>query len=150
MYVTFSVFCILFVCNWDLTQLSQRSFHFQKQYAKSCSRFPSCPQYEIPSLSTVILGLGKARSCREPNLPAGGGVADTPGRCDVLPKHTTHESWRKGRCIVVMKLPGTSCPQLRQFCPYCISQATKDFDLVLLSYCLANLSRPHDWLSRYS
>ena len=48
-----------------------------------------------------------------------------------------HGSCRIGRCIVVMKLPVTTCPQLWPFSSYCISQPAKDFIIVLLSYCLA-------------
>jgi hypothetical protein len=45
-----------------------------------------------------------------------------------------HGSCGIGRCIVVMKLPVTTCPQLRPFSSYCIPQLAKDFDVVLLAW----------------
>ena len=42
-----------------------------------------------------------------------------------------------GRRVVVMKLPVTTCPILLPFSSYCIPQAAKNFDVVVLSYCLA-------------
>ena len=42
-----------------------------------------------------------------------------------------------GRCIVMMKMPVTTCPELLPFSSYCIPQPTKDFDVVVLSYCVA-------------
>jgi hypothetical protein len=42
-----------------------------------------------------------------------------------------------GKCIVVMKLPVTTCPQLQPFSSSCILQPVKDFDVILLSYYLA-------------
>jgi hypothetical protein len=57
----------------------------------------------------AISVLKKARSRREPNLG----------------------------CIVVMKMPVTTCPELLPFSSYCIPQPAKDFDVVVLSYCLA-------------
>jgi hypothetical protein len=37
----------------------------------------------------------------------------------------------------MMKLPVTTCPKLHPFSYYCIPQLVKDFDVVILSYCLA-------------
>jgi len=37
----------------------------------------------------------------------------------------------------MMKLPVTTCPQLRPFSSYCIPQSVKDRDVVIISYCLA-------------
>jgi len=42
-----------------------------------------------------------------------------------------------GRRIGVMKMPVTTCPELLPFSSYCIPQPVKDFDVVVLSYCLA-------------
>ena len=71
-------------------------------------------------------------------------------------KKNLHETWRMVRRIVVMKLPVTTCPQLRPFSSYCITQAVKDFDVVLwcsvrspLTGCQVT-SRPLDRFSRYS
>ena len=42
-----------------------------------------------------------------------------------------------GRRVVVMKMPVTTCPELLPFSSYCMPQLAKDFDVVVLSYCLA-------------
>jgi len=42
-----------------------------------------------------------------------------------------------GRRIVVMKMPVTTCPEMLSFSSSCIPQPAKDFDVVVLSYCLA-------------
>ena len=42
-----------------------------------------------------------------------------------------------GRRIVVTKIPVTTCPELLPFSSYCIPQLAKNFDVVILSYCLA-------------
>jgi hypothetical protein len=42
-----------------------------------------------------------------------------------------------GRRIVMMKVPVTTCPQLRPFPSYYIPQPAKNFDAVLPIYCLA-------------
>ena len=62
--------------------------------AVDCSCVRSLPSHsQIPSLSTTILSLGKARSRREPNLGCKG--ADRPDWCDDLPKilHESALSW---------------------------------------------------------
>jgi hypothetical protein len=65
------------------------------------------PSYSQISLSTAILALGKARSCREPNLGCSG--ADRPGWWEARPpppkkKKSLHEGcWILSR-IAVMKL----------------------------------------------
>ena len=65
-------------------------------------------------------------------------------------------TWRMGRRIVVMKLPVTTCPQLRPFSSYCIPQPAKDFDTVLRCAVRSPLigcqvtSWPRDRFSRYS
>ena len=41
------------------------------------------------------------------------------------------------RRIVVMMMPVTTCPELLLFSSYCIPQPAKDFDVIVLSYCLA-------------
>src|SRR5215468_7601564 len=41
--------------------------------------------------------------------------------------------WR----VVVVKMPVTTCPELLPFSSYCIHQPANDFDVVVLSYCLA-------------
>ena len=43
-------------------------------------------------------------------------------------------------CIVVTKPPVTTCPQLWPFSSDCVPQLVKDFDVVLLNYCLARRS----------
>ena len=48
-----------------------------------------------------------------------------------------HKSWRMWRRIVVTKLPVSTCPQLQPFSSYRVPQPMKDFDVELLSYCLA-------------
>src|SRR5215471_10425401 len=40
--------------------------------------------------------------------------------------------WR----VVVVKMPVTTCPVLLPFSSYCIPKPAKDFDVVVLSYCL--------------
>jgi len=42
-----------------------------------------------------------------------------------------------GRRIVVMKMPVTICPELLPVSSYCIPQLVKDFNVVVLGYCLA-------------
>jgi len=42
-----------------------------------------------------------------------------------------------GRRIVMMKMLVTTCPELLLFSSYRIPQLAKDFDVVVLSYCLA-------------
>ena len=54
----------------------------RRRWLTLCTAWPSRSQ--ISSLSTANLALGKAISCREPNLCCRG--ADRPGRCDALPK----------------------------------------------------------------
>lgn len=58
--------------------------------AADCARVP-CDRriLQISSLSTAILALGKARSCREPNLGCRG--AGRPGWWDALPKKPAWE-----------------------------------------------------------
>jgi len=60
------------------------------------------PHSQILSLSTAILALGKAISCRESNMSCRG--PDRPRWFDALPKKNLHESCRLGRPIVVMKM----------------------------------------------
>ena len=63
---------------WDLTQFSQSP-------SAAPSYFPESHwQFEIPSLSKVILVLGKARSLRVPNLGCRG--VESPGWFDDLPQ----------------------------------------------------------------
>ena len=64
-----------------------------------CTVWPSHSQ--ITSISTAILALGKARSCREPNLGCRGltDLGDV-----ILCQKSLHESCRMGRSIVMMKL----------------------------------------------
>ena len=71
---------------WNLTQLHSPS--------AAPSYFPEPHgQSEISSLSKVILVLGKAGSCRAPNLGCRG--AESPGGFDVLPKNlcTRCDAW---------------------------------------------------------
>ena len=78
----------------------------------------SCPLYfheshwwsEISSISKVILVLGKSRRRRTPNLVCRGlsHLGDL-----MFCQKTLHEMWCMSRCAVMMKLPITSCPQLR-------------------------------------
>ncbi|KAG7154125.1 hypothetical protein Hamer_G029663 [Homarus americanus] len=43
---------------------------------------------------------------------------------------------RMGRRVVMMKLPVITCPQLWSFSSYRIPQPAKNFDVLLLRYCL--------------
>ena len=72
--------------SWALTQFSQSP-------SAAPSYFPEFLwQFEISSLSKVILVLRKARSCRAPNLGCRG--AETPGSFDVLPKNSMRcDAW---------------------------------------------------------
>ena len=89
---------------WDLTQFSQLPSAALSYFPKSYQRS------EISSLSKVILILGKARSCRVPNLYCRGlsHLGDL-----MFCQKTLHETWCVSRCIVMMKLPITICPQLQ-------------------------------------
>jgi hypothetical protein len=73
----------------------------RRRWLSLCTVWPS--HWQISSLSTANLALGKARSRREPNLGCTGAVR--PGWCDVLPppppKESLHESCRKDRRIDV-------------------------------------------------
>ena len=64
---------------WDLTQFSQSPSAASSPYQ----------QFEISSLSKMILVLGKARSHRAPNL--GCMEAESPGSFDVLPKNSARD-----------------------------------------------------------
>ena len=65
---------------WDLTQFSQLS-------SSALSYFPESHWwYEISFLSKMILVLGKAGSCRAPNL--GYKRAESPGWFDLLPRNS--------------------------------------------------------------
>ena len=75
----------------------------------SPSHFPEFHRWaEISSFSKVILVWGKARSLRAPNLGCRG--AESPGWFDVSPKNSIGDMMYGRVCIVVMKLPITSCP----------------------------------------
>ena len=98
-----------------------------------CTVWPSHSQ--ISSLSTAILALGKARSHREPNL----GWQTWVMWCFSKKDCTRAKEWASGR-IVVTKPPVTTCPQLWPFSSDCVPQLMRDFDVVLLNYCLAGRS----------
>jgi hypothetical protein len=97
----------------------------------------------------VTLALGKARSCREPNLVTDLGDA-------MFCQKSLHKSWRLVRRIVVMKLLFTTCVQLQPFSSYCIPRLAKDFEVVFRCSVISPLtgcqvtSRPRDRFSRYS
>ena len=89
---------------WDLTQVSQSS-------SAAPLYFPESHWWsEISSLSKMILVLGKARSCRSPNLSWRGlsHLGDL-----MFHQKTMHKTWCMSTCVVVMRLPITSCPWLR-------------------------------------
>jgi len=71
------------------------------QWLSMCTVWLSHSQ--ISSLSTAILALGKARSCRWPNLGCKRGGLTDLGDVTLCQK-SLHESCRMGRCIVMMKL----------------------------------------------
>jgi hypothetical protein len=70
----------------------------------------------------------------EPNLGWRGltGLGD-----EMFRQKTLHQSRRMGRCVFMIKLSDYICAQLWPFSSYCIPQLAKDFDVVILSYCLA-------------
>lgn len=80
----------------------------------------------------VTLALGKSRNRREIDL--GCRRAEWTGWWNVLQK-SLHHTWRMGRCT--MKDPVSTNPQLRPFYSHCIPQTAKNFDVILLRYCLA-------------
>ena len=80
---------ILSIGKWCLSPFQSRHLGTSHSSFKLPSTFPSYfPeahwQSEISSLSNVTLVLGKARSCRAPNLGSRG--AESPGWFDVSPK----------------------------------------------------------------
>ena len=80
----------------------------------------------------------KARSCREPNLGCRG--ADRPGRykfCQKSLQDSWCGRWGTGQAYCHDEAAITTYPQLWPFTSYCIPQPAKDFDVVLLTYCLA-------------
>ena len=100
----------LYIGQWCLSPLQSRhlgiSHRSPSHHQLHCCIFLSLTDIsEISSLWKVILVLGKARSCRVPNLGCSG--AESPGWFDVSQK-SLHETWCMSRHIVVMKLPITS------------------------------------------
>ena len=114
---------------WDLTQLSQSP-------SAAPSYFPeSHQQCEISSLSKVILVLGKAKNHKAPKIWAVVGLSHLGDL--MFCQKTLHKTWCMSKCIGMMKLPITSCSELQPFSSYCISQPTKNIEVVLLINCLA-------------
>ena len=122
----------LYIGQWHLSPLhsghlgnSDRS-PSHHQLPPSC--FPESHRWsEIFSLSKVILVLEKARSCRAPNL----GFRGLSHLGDLIFHQKLHRMWYMSG-HVVMKLPVTSCPLLQPFLSYCISQLSKNMEIVLL------------------
>ena len=105
----------LYIRQWCLSPLQSRHLgtsHSSQLPSAAPLYFPESHWWsEISSLSKVILVLGKARSCRAPNLGCRG--AESPGWFDVLPKNSAQDMMHEQVRIVMMKLPITSCQQLR-------------------------------------
>ena len=55
----------------------------------------------------------------------------------IFHQKTLHETCYISGCVIMTKLPITSCPQLRLFSSYRISQLMKNIEVVLLINCLA-------------
>ena len=91
----------LYIGQWHCSPLQSR--HLRTSHSSSnhtsaaLSYFPeSHQQSEIPCLSKVILVLGKARSCRGPNLGYSG--AESPGWFDVSPKNSAWDVMHEWVC----------------------------------------------------
>ena len=141
---------------WDLTQFFQ-SPSAAPSYFSEFHRWS-----EVSSLSKVISVLRKARSHRAPNLGCRGlsHLGDL-----IFHQKTLHETWHMSRCVVVVKVPITSCPQLQplshpnSFCRGMFKLNAK-FSADLLLYSLSHFEcdghtghtltqRPH-WLVQWS
>ena len=111
---------------WDLTQFSQSP-------SDAPSYFPESHQWsEISSLSKVVLVLGKARSCRAPNLGCSG--AESSVRFDVLLKHSAQDVTYKQTCCrdeaANHQLPNNFCEGTLKL----NAKFDADFLLYLVSY----------------
>ena len=111
---------------WDLTQFSQSP-------SDALSYFPESHQWsEISSLSKVVLLLGKARSCRAPNLGCSG--AESSGWFDVLLKHSAQDVTYKQTCCrdeaANHQLPNNFCEGTLKL----NAKFDADFLLYLVSY----------------
>ena len=94
----------LYTGQWCLSRLQSRHLWELTQFSQSPSTdllyFPESHQWsEISSLSKVIFVLGKARSCRSPNL----GLqicngAESPGWFDVSPKISAWDVMHERAC----------------------------------------------------
>lgn len=56
---------------------------------------------------------------------------------NVFCQKSSHDTWRMGRWIIMMKDPISTSPQLRPYSSHCIPQTSKNFDIIILRYCLA-------------
>ena len=89
---------LLHICEQSLSRGASQSA-VRRRWLCLCTVWPS--HSKISSLSMAILALGKARSCREPNLAVG--VLTDLGDV-MLCQKSLHDSCRMGRCIIIMKL----------------------------------------------
>ena len=81
----------LYIGQWHLSPLHGRYLGTSHSSPSAAPSYipESHQQSEVSSLSKLILVLGKARSCRVPNLCCSG--AESPGWFDVLPKNSIQD-----------------------------------------------------------
>ena len=95
---------------WCLSPLQCRhlgtSYSSPNHHQLPCCIFLNLINYlKSLSLSEVILLLVKPRSCRAPNLGCRGAESDL-----IFCQKILYETWYISECIVMLKLPITSCP----------------------------------------
>ena len=111
---------------------------------------------QISSLSTAILALGKARTCREPNLGWGGGGWQTKKACMRAVEWASTLSWGSWHArSVILNATVTQCTNSVNGVP---PPTDQPHGRVTVHGCAIRspvtgcqvTSRPRDWFSRYS